>query len=87
MKLIVNYKIKKMKTVKALENILTPPRFDISVNYANVLNVIFACLFFSTGMPLLLLIGTLSLAGMYWCEKYILFRYSVKPPTYSSYIY
>ncbi len=67
-----------------LYKLFTPPNFDLSVKYAFALNIIFVCLFYSSGMPLLLLFGFLGLLFMYWSEKYIVLKYSKKPPEYDS---
>ena len=63
------------------ENSYGPP-YDLTAKYALALNVIFVTLFYSSGLPLVLLLGTASLFLQFWVEKYLLLRYNRKPPVY-----
>ncbi|EGR34853.1 hypothetical protein IMG5_000810 [Ichthyophthirius multifiliis] len=56
--------------------------FYIILYYAQSLNIIFTCLFYSSGMPILLLIGGLNLLVQYWFCKYTILRICKYPPIY-----
>ena len=68
------------KYVKQME----PEEFILEIKYNNVLKNIFVVFTFSTGLPLLNLFLFGSLLLSYWIHKYIVLRYSKKPPLYSS---
>lgn len=65
-----------------INELYTPPPYDIAARYATGLNAIFVCFFYASSMPLLLIICGFILLTMYWAEKYILLRYSRRPPNY-----
>jgi hypothetical protein len=59
-------------TQEQLNNIMSGPDFLISERVAQVYNIIFVCLVYSTGIPLLLPIATLSLL-VFWAVDFWLF--------------
>ena len=72
---LISY-FKKKKAEKAfiqkeMNDAIIGPNFDFTAKYALCLNTIFVTLFFSSGMPILLVFGGLSLFLQYWAEKYL----------------
>lgn len=59
------------------------PNFEMIPKYALALNTIFVTLFYCSGMPILLFLGTASLFFQYWVEKYLLLRFYARPPHYN----
>jgi hypothetical protein len=59
-----------------LDDLYTPPSYDMAARYATALNAVFVCFFYSSSMPILLYICSGILFVMYWAEKYILLRYA-----------
>lgn len=56
---------------KELNDCYLGAKFEVITKYAVALNTIFVTLFYCSGMPLLLILGCLSLAFQYWMEKYL----------------
>eukprot|EP00828_Plagiopyla_frontata_P043194 TRINITY_DN6674_c0_g1_i2.p1 TRINITY_DN6674_c0_g1~~TRINITY_DN6674_c0_g1_i2.p1 ORF type:complete len:345 (+),score=40.99 TRINITY_DN6674_c0_g1_i2:99-1037(+) len=77
---------KKQVLQKQMNKAILPEPFDLTSKYALALNIIFVSLFYSSGMPLLLLFASFSLALQYLVEKYLILRYYSKPVNYSSYL-
>ncbi len=65
-----------------MNNWLVGEEFSLIYPYAIALNTIFVTLLFSSGIPILLWFGTLSLFLQYWSWKYLLLRYNKSPPAY-----
>ncbi len=57
---------------------LAGPQFDPSMQYAKCICQIFICMFYFSGMPILLYINLLSLVFTYWKEKYFICTYYSK---------
>ena len=55
---------------------------DLSERYACLWTTVFSTLFYSSGMPVLLIIGAMDLSLMYHCERNALFKYYSKPDAY-----
>jgi hypothetical protein len=58
----------------------TGPEFLLYQRYAQVLNTLFVCLLFSSGMPLLVPICFLTFFFYYWVDKFALLRFYSLPP-------
>ena len=58
------------------------PTFDPTLYYSTILNNVFVCLFYSGGIPILLLVGAFTQLFSYYSYKYILLRYAKRPPAY-----
>ncbi|CAJ1345309.1 unnamed protein product [Effrenium voratum] len=62
----------------------TNPEFDIKAKYAQLLTTTFVTLTYSSGLPLLYLLGFGYTALMYWADKISLLWYSKRPPQYDA---
>ncbi len=62
-----------------MNKLIVGPEFNLTYYYSLILNTIYTCLAFSSGIPILLWIGTLTLFLQYWSFKFELLRYSKKP--------
>ena len=65
-----------------MNNLIVGPDFELTGYYAQALKTIFVTLFYSSGIPMMLVFGSISLFLQYLCNKYILLRFSRKPPTF-----
>ncbi|GMH83627.1 hypothetical protein TrVE_jg11384 [Triparma verrucosa] len=72
--------ITKMVTQNDLELMYTGPEFLLYERYASLLNTLFVCLMFSSGMPVLIPICFLTFWSYYWVDKFMLFRFFSLPP-------
>ena len=71
-------------TQRQLNRLYMGPKMFLDERYAQAFNVIFVCLAFSSGMPLLLPIAMLSFIVTYWVDTF-LFAYVYRtPPRYSA---
>lgn len=71
-------------TQRQLNRLYMGPKMFLDERYAQAFNVIFVCLAFSSGMPLLLPIAMLSFIVTYWVDAF-LFAYVYRtPPRYSA---
>lgn len=73
---------KKKKSQLELDKAFAPSEFDIATRYAQVLNTVFSVLFFSSGMPILLLVGFIDLSMGFAADKFMFTHYYKKPPQY-----
>ena len=55
---------------------------DLSERYACLWSTIFSTMFYSSGMPVLLVIAAMDLSLMYYCERHALFKFYAKPDAY-----
>lgn len=62
----------------------TNPEFDLKTKYAQLLTTVCVTLIYSSGLPLLYLIGFGYMALMYWADKITLLWYSKRPPHYDA---
>ncbi|GMF10404.1 unnamed protein product [Phytophthora lilii] len=73
------YKRRAIRTQAKMDKLYAGPKFDISQRYPMVLNSVFVTMVFCGGSPVLLFIGAVASAGIYWFDKLsILYLYSVK---------
>jgi hypothetical protein len=56
------------------------PRFDVTLRYAQHLNMLFFALTFSAGLPLLLFLALISFALSYLVDRFLLLRFYRRPP-------
>ena len=56
---------------KDMNQLFLGPSFDVTAKYAIALNTIFVTMFYCSGMPLLLFLGSFSLFSQYWSYKYL----------------
>jgi hypothetical protein len=65
----------KRKTRKLLQDeyneVYSGPEFNIEVRYAQSMTTIFIIMIYSSGMPLLYLVGTCQFFMMYWVDKFL----------------
>lgn len=64
------------------ENLYIGPEFLIEVRYSQVLTSFFILMIYSSGMPLLYLVGVVQFCTMYWVDKFLFVRVYRKPPSY-----
>ena len=57
-------------------------KLDLADRYATMWNTIFSCMFYSSGMPLLLLVGSFDLWLLVMTEKHFFFHYYSNPAQY-----
>jgi len=62
----------------------TNPDFDLKTKYAQMLTTTCVTLIYSSGLPLLYLIGFGYMGLMYWTDKVTLLWYSKRPPFYDA---
>lgn len=55
---------------------------DLSERYACLWSTVFSTMFYSSGMPVLVIIGAMDLSLLYYCERHALFKYYAKPDSY-----
>ncbi|OQR84185.1 hypothetical protein ACHHYP_13738 [Achlya hypogyna] len=77
-----NYSRTRQETQRDLEALYRGPEFDLATRYSQVINTIFITLLFSSGMPLMLLIGLGSIIATYWTDKFTFLRVVRSPPQY-----
>ncbi|KAL4463408.1 hypothetical protein ABPG72_017129 [Tetrahymena utriculariae] len=65
-----------------MNQLLVGDEFNLIARYTSFMNVVFVCLFYSSGQPLLLPCAAVSLTSQYWVFKYMLLRWHKKPPAY-----
>ena len=74
----------KQETQFAFENLHLGPEFRLSFQYASLLNVVFTTLMFSSGMPLMILIGFASFFLRFLVDRWAFARLYRTPPPYNS---
>ena len=79
-----DHTLTKQVTQHDLENMYTGPEFNLYLRYAQLLNTLFVCLMFSSGMPVLIPICCFTFMGYYFADKYMLFRFYSLPPMLDS---
>ncbi|EQC32603.1 hypothetical protein SDRG_09917 [Saprolegnia diclina VS20] len=72
----------RQETQRDLEALYRGPEFDLATRYSQIINTIFITLLFSSGMPLMLLIGLFSIIITYWTDKFTFLRVVRSPPQY-----
>ncbi|KAH9129907.1 hypothetical protein AeMF1_000070 [Aphanomyces euteiches] len=77
-----DFSITRQDTQRDLEALYRGPEFDLASRYSVVMNTIFITLLFSSGMPLMLLIGLFSMIITYWTDKFTFLRVVRSPPQY-----
>ncbi len=60
------------------------PEFSLSLRLAQTLMIVFACLLFSGGVPVLNLLALVYIVMAYWADKWVLLRLSKIPPQYDA---
>ncbi len=74
-------KARKAIIMKDAKKYFTGPIFGIVGKYASTLTIVFMALMFSSGFPILLLLTSLILFTTFLVEKYMILKYSSKPPS------
>ena len=64
----------------------TGPEFYIDYRYSQILTIIYICLMFSSGMPILYLVTFVHLSVMFWIDKIYLLRVCRTPKNYDRYM-
>jgi hypothetical protein len=67
-----------------LIELYTPPEFQISANFAKMLVTVYCCMMYSSGMPILYLIGAMYMFVTYWTDKAVLLWGCKRPPSYNT---
>jgi len=70
-------------TEETLGDVYILPEWNLALRLAQTMNIFFCVMLFSSGMPILLLIGALYCVLAYWLDKICLLRGSSQPPAYS----
>ena len=60
--------------------------FTLAERYAIICNTIYVSFFYSSGMPALLLMASMTFFVTYYCDKFVLLRQSKTPPQYNEHI-
>ncbi|CAK0836019.1 unnamed protein product [Prorocentrum cordatum] len=67
-----------------LLELYTPREFEISTNFAKMLVTVYCCMIYSSGMPVLYLIGAMYMFVTYWTDKVVLLWGCKRPPSYNT---
>lgn len=67
-----------------LIELYTPLEFEISTNFAKMLVTVYCCMMYSSGMPVLYLIGAMYMFVTYWTDKVVLLWGCKRPPSYNT---
>jgi hypothetical protein len=65
-----------------LVDTFTPPDFELAARCGELLNTVFCTMIFAPGCPILLWFCFVNLALVYWCDKFLLLRISMRPPAW-----
>jgi len=68
---------------RELNSLLEGSDFAMAENYARITNVVFVCFMFSSGLPLLNLVGLATFLVSFWADKIWFCFFVRKPPSYS----
>jgi len=60
--------------------------FTLAERYAIICNTIYVSFFYSSGMPILLLMASITFFVTYYCDKFVLLKKSKTPPQYNEHI-
>jgi hypothetical protein len=77
---------KRKRTQRELDHSFRATTFQLSTRYAQLLNTVFSVLFFSSGMPVLLIVGWLDLKLLFSFDKWMFYRYYAKPRQYDAHL-
>ena len=58
--------------------------FELASRYANTMSIFLVCYMYSTGMPIMLLIGSINFYITYWVDKFLFIKYYRVPPRYTT---
>lgn len=83
---IRNIKAGGAKTMRDYILYKIPLHFDIERRFAFLLNIFFISVILSAGIPILIIISSLSLGLMFFIEKKVFITYTKKPPMYTGII-
>jgi len=72
--------IKAAKTQQELDALFTGTSFKFETRYAELINITYVCLAFSTGMPLLNVVAAVAFLVTFWSDKMLFLRYFRTPP-------
>jgi len=75
---------KKKRTQYELNDLYKGAEFQLAERYASILNTIFVALFYSAGLPVMLVIAATTFFLMYWFDKYSFLRYYRLPVRYDN---
>ena len=70
------------KSLQQYINIWSGPQFFIHYKYSSIMNIVFICMMFGPGLPVLFLYGSMSLLVLYCLENYMLYYVYKIPPAY-----
>ena len=60
------------------------PDFHHSIRYPQIMVVVFVCMLYSTGIPIMYLIISVTCFSFYWTDKYLFTRWYRTPPLYDA---
>jgi hypothetical protein len=83
---INNIKAAGAKTMREYIQHSTPEHFDIEKRFALVLNIVLISLALCGGIPIMILIISVSIFILFFSEKYVFTTYTKKPPMYTGII-
>jgi hypothetical protein len=75
---------KKLKHQDELLKVYENPPFDLSIRYAQILTTSFLTLMYSPGLPVLNFFAVIYCTVNFWVDKWILLRFSKRPPLYDT---
>mmetsp|Transcript_9202 Transcript_9202/g.10359 ORF Transcript_9202/g.10359 Transcript_9202/m.10359 type:complete len:1049 (-) Transcript_9202:179-3325(-) len=76
----------KKKSQKSYINLYTGPEFGLDFRYAQVLTLIFICMFYGSGLPLLYFFTFVQLIILYWIDKCFFLRINRLPRGYDEFL-
>ncbi|EAR89910.3 tRNA (GuanineN(7))methyltransferase, putative (macronuclear) [Tetrahymena thermophila SB210] len=77
-----NKNITRQSTQEKYESVYLSPNLLIEVRYAQIMNIIFVCFLYSSGLPLLIITTFLYLISTYYVDKFAMLRLCRKPPQF-----
>jgi hypothetical protein len=75
-------RVTKKKTQSKWNQLYTGPDFMIDLRYSQILNVVFICLLYGSGLPLLFVSTFLNLNIIYWLDKFFLLKICKNPKNF-----
>jgi hypothetical protein len=75
-------RVTKKKTQTKWNQLYTGPDFMIDLRYSQILNVVFICLLYGSGLPLLFVSTFLNLIIIYWLDKFFLLKICKNPKNF-----
>jgi hypothetical protein len=78
-----NIRASRAKTMAEYIELKKPLDFGLEKRFALLLNIFFISIILSSGIPLMILISSVTMFILFHVEKYIFIKYTKKPPIYT----